>query len=113
MAAMTIFLMYLSNQHIETITLTIFGIGGYLAFAIGLWHGVILLILNQMSVVLKILFPAWLGNFLIGYIIGNLLGVNWVPLGLLLSGIWLAIALGKEVFRAMRRSDYCYFYSGY
>jgi hypothetical protein len=112
-SATTISLMYLSHQNMAAMLLALLGICGYLAFAVGLWHSVILFILNRMSVVLKILLPAWLGNFVIGYIVGNLWGVNWVPLGLLLAGIWVAISSGKEVFRAMRSSDYCYFYSGY
>jgi uncharacterized membrane protein YdjX (TVP38/TMEM64 family) len=80
---------------------------------VGLWNAIILLVLNRISVVLKILLPAVVLNLICGYILGNLLGVAWVPIGLVLGSIMFTLMASRQVLYAIRQADYCYFYSGY
>jgi O-antigen/teichoic acid export membrane protein len=109
----TLILMSITHQRLEDIILASLGILGYLAMAFGLWNTIILLTLNQMPAVLKMLLPATAINLICGYILGNLWGVAWTPLGLLLGGILFSWLASRQVRKAIEQVDYCYFYSGY
>jgi O-antigen/teichoic acid export membrane protein len=109
----TTFLMMLAHQSSSAIYLTAFGVAGYSILAVGLWNAIILLVLNQISAVLKILLPAVALNLVCGYIVGNLWGVAWVPIGLVLGSTMFTFMVSRQVLQAIRQADYCYFYSGY
>jgi O-antigen/teichoic acid export membrane protein len=109
----TILLMMVMHQSYDAIYLTAFGALGYSILSVGLWNAIILLVLNRISVVLKILLPAVVVNLICGYILGNLWGVAWVPIGLVLGSIMFTFMASRQVLYAIRQADYCYFYSGY
>jgi O-antigen/teichoic acid export membrane protein len=109
----TVGLMAITHQAPSTIWLTAFGIFGYAILAVGLWNAIILLVLDRISVVLKLLLPAVLLNLVCGYIFGNLFGVAWVPSGLVLGSLVFTLMVSRQVLGAIEQSDYCYFYSGY
>jgi hypothetical protein len=109
----TVALMAMAHETTNAIWLTTFGILGYAILALGLWNAIILLVLNRISVVLKLLLPAVVLNVVCGYILGNLFGVAWVPSGLVLGSLVFALMVSRQVLGAIDQPDYCYFFSGY
>jgi hypothetical protein len=109
----TVGLMAFAQQSTNAISLTVFGLVGYGVLAVGLWNAIILLVLDRIVVVLKLLFPAVAIDLICGYIFGNLWGVSWVPIGLLLGSLFFVAMASRQVLSAIRQPDYCYFYSGY
>jgi O-antigen/teichoic acid export membrane protein len=109
----TLGLMLFAHQQWTQISLTMLGILGYLALTFGLWNTIILLTLNQMPAILRMMWPAVFINLICGYVLGNLWGVSWTPIGLLLGATLFGLLARRQVQRAIVRLDYCYFYSGY
>jgi hypothetical protein len=109
----TMTLMSISHQQVADMSLTGLGILGYLALAFGLWNTIILLTLNQMPAILRMLWPATLLNLVCGYVVGQVWGVSFTPIGLLLGGVFFGWLASRQVKKAIEQLDYCYFYSGY
>jgi hypothetical protein len=109
----TFVLMLVTQQQWAHISLTMLGILGYFALTFGLWNTIILLTLNQMPAVLRIMWPAVLINAIFGYVCGNLWGASWTPIGLLLGATLFSWSARQRVQQAIKKLDYCYFYSGY
>jgi hypothetical protein len=113
LGGMTLLVMAFTSQPLGAISLTAFGALGYTIMALGFWNAIILLVLNQIVVVLKMIGPAIVVNIVCGYIFGNIWGIAWVPIGLVIgSGVFAGLA-SRQVQRAMDQADFCYYYSGY
>jgi hypothetical protein len=108
----TILLSILQRDRNDSI-LTIVGCFGYLCFAIGLFNTILLLSLDRLRDVLGILAMAMSIDFILGYLLGSLFGVYLAVIGSIVGAIFFAITSSKQIFKAIERADYCYFYSGY
>jgi hypothetical protein len=109
----SIFLSLMLNPHPIDRILTICGCIGYLFFAIGLLNSIVLLSLDRLPFVLQSIIPATVINFILAYLCGNLFGVYFAVVGLIIGGIFFAVSSGTKVLQAFSQADYCYFYSGY
>jgi hypothetical protein len=109
----TILLLSILNRSQSDSILTVFACIGYLFFAIGLFNTVILLSLDRLQDILGILATAMSIDFITGYLLSSLFGVYFAVVGLIIGAIFFAINSTKKTLKAINRSEYCYFYSGW
>ncbi len=109
----TILLLSILRRSQTDSLLTIMACIGYLLFAIGLFNTVILLSLDRLQDILGILATAMSIDFITGYLLSSLFGVYFAVIGLIIGAMFFAVNSTKKTLKAIDRSEYCYFYSGW
>ena len=109
----TILLLSILRRSQTDSLLTIMACIGYLLFAIGLFNTVILLSLDRLHDILGILATAMSIDFITGYLLSSLFGVYFAVIGLIIGAMFFAVNSTKKTLKAIDRSEYCYFYSGW
>ena len=111
--SLTFLLLSILQRNPSNNILIIFGCIGYLLFAIGLFNTVILLSLDRLQDILGILAIAMSVDFITGYLLSSLLGVYFAVVGLIAGAVFFAVNSTQKTLKAIKRAEYCYFYSGW